>query len=69
MIITVEVEIVVTVIIIIIYFHKMTGGSEMIDDILTCNKYKYQQFHHCDPQWCSCYIMYMFQSASVILGK
>ena len=38
MIITVEVEIVVTVI--IIYFHKMTRGSEMIDDIvtLTCNK-------------------------------
>ena len=45
-IIIVEVEIVITVIIIIIYFHKMTGGSEMIDDILTCNKYKYQQFHH-----------------------
>ena len=47
-IIVVEVEIVVVipVIIIIIYFHKMTGGSEMIDDIVTCNKYKYQQFHH-----------------------
>ena len=46
-IIIVEVEIAITVIIIIIiYFHKMTGGSEMIDDILTCNKYKYQQFHH-----------------------
>ena len=51
MIIIVEVEIVATaIIIIIIYFHKMTGGSEMIDDIVTCNKYKYQQFHHCDPQ-------------------
>ena len=45
-IIIVEVEIVITVIIIIIYFHKMTGGSEMIDDIVTCNKYKYQQCHH-----------------------
>ena len=45
-IIIVEVEIVITVIIIIIYFHKMTGGFEMIDDIVTCNKYKYQQCHH-----------------------
>ena len=45
-IIIVEVEIVVRVIIIIIYFHKMTGGYEMTDDIVTCNKYKYQQFHH-----------------------
>ena len=44
-IIIVEVEIAVTIIIItIIYFHKLTGGSEMIDDIVTCNKYKYQQF-------------------------
>ena len=34
-IVEVEIVVVVTVIIMIIYFHKMTGGSEMMDDIVT----------------------------------
>ena len=68
-IIIVEVEIVVTVIIIIIYFHKMTGGSEMIDDIVTCNKYKYQQFHHYTMIHNDVlYIIYMFL-LQILIGK